>query len=99
MTLLTKTVPVRPKLGTVRLMAIAAGHAGMEHPALNEGAVLVVLLFYLPVGKVVVFIKQRDAIIVADRLAMHVVFVNLAAPRVTSCAHLNLPLRLARRTS
>ena len=92
MTLHAKVVAAGTKRGTVRLVTIAAGHAGMEHPALDKGAVFVVLLFYLAVGEVVVFIEQRDAIVVAYCLAMHIVFVNLAAPRVASRAHLYFPL-------
>src|ERR1700683_3089628 len=80
-------------------MTIAAGDARMEHFALHEGAVLVVLLLYLAVREVAVFIKQRDAIVVAHRLSVHVVFVNLAAPRVASRARFDFLLRLTRRAS
>src|SRR5208283_716541 len=99
MTLQTDTVAVCAKLGTVRLMAIAARHAGLEHPALNEGAVFVVLLLYLSVGKIQVFVEQRDAIVVARGLSVDIVFVNLTATRVTSRAHLYFSLRLTRRSS
>ena len=64
----------------------------MEHPALDEGAVLVVLLLYLAVREVVIFIEQRDTIVVAHRLTVHIVFVNLAAPRMASRARLDFPL-------
>src|SRR5260370_1678469 len=92
MTLHTKIVAWGTKRGTVRLVTIAAGHTGMEHPALDKGAVFVVLLFYLAIGEVVIFIQQRDAVIVAHWLAAHNVFVNLAAPRVASRAHLYFSL-------
>src|SRR5271170_8354541 len=83
----------------MRLVAIAARHACVEHPALAEGAVLIVLLLYLPVREIVILIEQRDAVVVADGLSVHIVFVNLAAPRMASRAHLNFPLRLTRRAS
>ena len=92
-------VAVRAKLETVRLVTIAAGDTGVEHLALGEGTVLVVLLLYLPVGEVVVFIEQRDAVVVAHRLPVDVIFVNLAAPRVASRTHLDFLLRCARRAS
>ena len=89
----TNVVAGRAQLETVRLVTIATGHSGMIHPALDERSVFVVLLFYLSVGEVVVFIEQCDAVIVAYRLAMHVVFVNLAAARMASSAHLDFPFR------
>ena len=64
----------------------------MEHPALDEGAILVVFLLYLPVGEIVVVVEQRDAVIVAHRLAVDVVLVNLAAARMASRAHLDFAL-------
>src|SRR6266851_2542260 len=88
MTLHTKIVAGDPKRGTVRLVTIAASNSGVEHPALDEGAVLVIFLLYLPIREIVVFIKQRDAVIVAYWLTMHIIFVNLAAPRVASRTHL-----------
>ena len=92
MTLRAHTVASAPQPGTVRLVAIAARHARMEHSALAEGAVFVVLLFYLAVGEIVVLIEQRDPVIVAHRLSMNIIFVNLAAPRMASRAHLDFPL-------
>ena len=40
-TLQADAVPRRAQLGAVRIVAIAAGDAGREHPALLEGAVVV----------------------------------------------------------
>ena len=40
------------QLQAMRIMAVGAGHASLEHPALQEGAILVVLLLDLPIGKV-----------------------------------------------
>src|SRR5207244_12911722 len=99
MTLHTKVVAGRSKLETVRLVAIAAGHTGIEHPTLDKRAVFVVLLFYLAVGEIVVFVEQREAVIIAHRLPVHIVFVNLAAPRVASRAHLYFSLCPTRRAS
>ena len=48
----------RAQLEAVRLMAIAAGHPGMKHSALDKGAVLVNLAFDLPVGKVEIIVQQ-----------------------------------------
>ena len=71
----------------------------MEHAALDEGAVLVDLILDLTIGEVQVVLQQRDAIVIADRLSMHVVFVNLAATRVASRTHLDFALRIARHAS
>ena len=92
MALHTKVVASGAKRGTVRFVAIAACNSGVEHPALDKRAVFVVLLFYLAIGKVVVFIEQRNAIVVAHWLVVYKVLVNLAAPRVTSRAHLYFSL-------
>ncbi len=91
-TLRANTVALGPKPRTVRLVTIAARHAGMEHPALDEGSVLVVLLLYLAVGEIMVVVEQCYAVIVAHRLSVYVVFVNLAAPRMASRARLDFPL-------
>ena len=92
MTLHTKVVAGGTKRGTVRFVTIAACNSGVEHPALDERTVFVILLFDLPIWEIVIFIKQRNTVIVAYGLAMHVVFVNLAAPRVASRAHLYFAL-------
>ena len=87
MALHTKVVAGGTKLETMRFVTIAAGHPGMEHPALDERAVFVVLLFYLPIGEVMIFIEQRHAVVVTYGLAVHIVFMNLTAPCVASRAH------------
>ena len=92
----TDIVAVSAKLEAVGLVAIAASHTSMEHPALDEGAVLVNFAFDLTVRKIEVFIQERDAIVIADRLPVHVVFMKLAATRVASRAHLDLARRSAR---
>src|SRR6266436_6772035 len=61
-TLHTHTVAICPKPGTVRLVTIAARHTRVEHSALDEGPVFVVLFLYLAIRKIVVLIKQRDAV-------------------------------------
>jgi hypothetical protein len=80
MALKTNSVAVRSKLQAVRLVAIAAGHSGIEHPALDERTVLVYLIPNLSVWIVEIVVKERDSIVIADWLAVHVVFMNLASP-------------------
>jgi hypothetical protein len=92
MTLHTKIVAGGTKRGAVRLVTIAAGHPGMEHPTLDERAVFVVLLFYLAIGEVMIFVEQRHAVVVTYGLAVHIVFANLTAPCVASRAHLYFAL-------
>lgn len=91
MALHTNAVAGGANFETVRFVVIAAGHAGMEHPALDERAEFVVLLLYLPIWVVEVLLEERHAIVICLRLAVHVIFVNLAAPRMASRTHLNLP--------
>ena len=64
----------------------------MEHSALAERAVFVVLLFYLTVGEIVILVEQGNPVVVAHRLSMNIIFMNLAAPRMASRAHLDFPL-------
>src|SRR5215469_8071864 len=80
-------------------MAITACHAFVKHSALDERSVFVILPFNLTIGKVEAGLKKRDAIVVPHLLAVNVVLVNLAAPRMTSRAHLDLAFCLARRTA
>ena len=50
----------RAELCAVRLVAVAAGHAGREHPALLERAVIVDLVAHLPVGLIEAARQRRD---------------------------------------
>ena len=99
MALLTNTVALGPKFEAVRLVTIATRDASMEHPALDERPIFVVFLLDLPIREIVVLVEQRHPVIVADRLTVHVIFMNLAASRVAPRAHLNFPLRATRRAS
>src|SRR5208283_3167703 len=75
MALHTNVVAGGADFETVRFVAIAAGHAGMEHPALDERAVFVVLLLYLSIRVIEVLVEKRHAIVISRRLSVHVVFV------------------------
>ena len=89
----------RAKLQAMWLVTVAARHSGMKHPALDERAVLVNFILNLSIRIIEVVIEQRDPIVIAHRLAMHVVFVNLTSPRMTSCTGLDFTLRAARRAT
>ena len=92
MTLSAETVALRAGERTVWLMAIAAGNSRMEHPALDEGSVLVDFIFDLPVRKIEIGIKQGDSVVIAHRLPMNIVLVELASSRMAPRTHLNLVL-------
>src|SRR3954464_13391063 len=80
----------RTKLCGVRLVTIAAGAAGREHPALLERAVVVDLVQYLPVGTVEPARQRRDGMRVRERAPRHPRLGKLAAARVTQAAGLDL---------
>src|SRR5579871_5150106 len=88
MALETNLVAVRPQRKRVRIMAVTTSHSRMKHPALDERAILVDLTLDLAVWEIEGVRQQCYPIIVAHRLTMDVVFMNLAAARVTSSAHL-----------
>ena len=89
-TLQADAVSRRTKLGGVRLVAIAAGDAGREHPALLERAVVVDLVQHLPVGTVEPARERRDGMRVRERAPGHPLLGKLAAARVTQAAGLDL---------
>ena len=99
MALQTDIVAVAAKLKTVRFVAIAARYARLKHPALDERAVLIDLALDLAVREIKVFIEQRNAIIVADGLAVDVVSVNLTTTRMAARAELDFVFRGPRRAS
>jgi len=80
MALQAEVVARGSKLEAMRFMAVTAGHTVVEHPALDERAVLVHLVLDLPVGKVEVFVQQRDPVVVFYRLAMNMIFVEQLSP-------------------
>jgi hypothetical protein len=55
-------VPLRIDLHAVRFVAITAYHAGLVHPALEEGCIFIDLFQDLPVGKIEVLLKQRGPV-------------------------------------
>jgi len=78
------------RLRCVRLVAIAAGDAGSEHPALLERAVIVDLIAHLPVGLIEPAREQRDDVGVGERAAGHPILGKRAAARVTPAAGFDL---------
>jgi hypothetical protein len=50
MTLKAQSVTLKPGLGTMGIVTIAAGHACREHPALLERAVIVDLIKHLAIS-------------------------------------------------
>ncbi len=95
----TDLPPGRAELEAVRVMAVGARHAPMEHLALEKRAVLVHLVPDLPIGVVEAILENRHPVGVAQRPAVHVLVRELAAPRVASSAHLDLAPCAARRRS
>ena len=95
MALQTNIIAAGAKLKTMRFVAIAAGHPSLKHSALNEGAVFIDLALDLPVWKVKVVVEQRNTIIIAHRLPMYEVLMDLTAARMTSSAHPDFPLAVA----
>src|SRR5216684_927130 len=93
MALQTDIIAISTKFEAMGFVAIAACHACLEHPALNERAVLIDFSLDLAVREIEVLVEQRNAVVVAHWLAVDVVFVNLAATRMASRAHLDFPLR------
>src|ERR1700722_1697738 len=83
----------------MRLVTIAARHALVEHPALDERSIFIDLALDLSIGVVKILIEQRHPIVVSHWLTVNVVFVNLAAPRMTTRAHLDFSLRGAWRAT
>ncbi len=80
----------RTKFCAVRLVTVAAGDAGREHPALLERAVVVDLVQHLAVGTVEPARDRRDDMGVREPPSRHPVLGKLAAARVTQAAGLDL---------
>src|SRR5262245_2312638 len=89
-TLPADTVGRRSQPGAVRFVAIAAGHARREHPALLERAVIVDLVAYLPVGMVEPARQRRDDMRFGQRPAGNPILGEPAAARVAQAAGLDL---------
>ena len=94
MALQADAVAVRAQLKAVRIVAVAAGDAGMEHAALQERAVFIDLVTDLTVGKIQIVVEQRHAITVADRRARRRGGPDRPAPRMAMRAGFDLDRRL-----
>src|SRR5262245_19015091 len=81
---------VRAERQAVRIVAVGARHAGLVHPALEEGAVLVDLVLDLAIDEVERLFEQGDAVALADRPTMDVFGAELASARVAARADLDL---------
>ena len=86
MALLADGVTRSAKLAAVRLVAVAAGHAGCEHLALLERAVVVDLVAHLPVGLVEAARKRRDRVRVGEPASGDPILGKFSAARVTEAA-------------
>ena len=82
MALAAKGVALHVQLGTVRVVAIAAGDSGGVHSALQEGAVDVDFILDLAIRVVEALVQQRGPESVQQRIARMVVVAELAAARV-----------------
>ena len=71
----------------------------MVHLALDERSVLLHLALDLPICITEIVIEKRDSVVIAERLPVHIIFVNLGAPRMTWRAHLDFLLRCSRLTT
>jgi len=69
--LLAYAVVRRAELAAVRLVAIAAGHAGREHLALLERTVVIDLVAHLPVRFVETAGERRDGMRVGEPSSGH----------------------------
>jgi len=67
MALETDPIAGGAQLQAVGIVAIAAGYAGMEHAALQEGPVFIDFVANLAIRKVKTVVEQRDAIAIAYR--------------------------------
>src|SRR5215510_4725684 len=83
-------VASRAQLHAVRLVAVAAGDAGREHPALLERAVVVDLVEHLPVGMIEPAREGGDHMRVREPAARYPILGETSAPRVTQAAGLDL---------
>src|SRR5262249_56712830 len=79
-----------PQLGAVRLMTIAAGDAGLEHPALLERAVIVNLVEHLPVRLIEALPQRRDSMGVGQRAARDPVLRKAPPERMAQTARVDL---------
>ena len=91
-----KRIAFRPQLSAMRVVAVAASDAVRVHLALQKRPPIVNLAALLAVAVVKERGEERRAIMVKQRLARFVSLRELAAPRMTLRAHLDLALGRAR---
>ena len=89
-------VALGPQARGVRVVAVGARNAARVHAALQERAVLVVLVEDLPVGLVEPLVEEGHAVRLREGLAGTPVLADLRAPRVAPPAALDLRARVAR---
>src|SRR5271169_6189775 len=73
------------------LVAVAAGDARREHPALFERAVIVDFVEHLPVGVIETSGERRDKVGIRQRGSWHPILGKLRASRMAHAASLDLP--------
>src|SRR5689334_24781587 len=83
-------VSFRAQFSGVWIVTIAARHAAGVHAALQKRAPNVILVALLTVGVVLRTAQERRSIVVQEWLSRFVAISNLAAPRMTLCACLDL---------
>ena len=89
-------IALRAQLSAVRVVAVAASDTARVHLALEERAPVVNLAALLSVAVVKGRGEERRTIMVKERLARLVALCDLAAPRVTLRADLDLAIGCAR---
>jgi hypothetical protein len=92
-------VAVGAQLARVRLVAVAAGHARVEHAALQERAPGEHFVALLAVGVIEPRVQQRRPIVIQERGACAVALGDLAAARMALRADLHLDVGRARRAA
>ncbi len=83
-------IALQNRLAAVRVVAVAAGDAGREHPALLEGSVVVDLAQHLAVGLIEAPVQRRHDMRLRQPAAGLPVLRRAAAPRMAQPAGLDL---------
>src|SRR6267142_1385499 len=85
----------RAQLQAMRIMAVGASHAFLEHPALQEEPILVVLLLDLPIGKVDAGAEQAWHRAIEEWMTISEGFGDFVPSGVAEGASFNLAVRRA----
>ena len=99
MALRTGGIARKPHLLGMRVVAVAAGDAGLVHLALAEGPPDEHLVLLLAIGMVEALAQRHRQEMVEQAIAGTPAFGELAAPRVAACAGLHLVVGGARRAA